>query len=75
MQCSSRSAEDQIAALFEYLAAHSIHQGEVTCIVNSRDNRAVRRQLVESHNGTSFETSKFLCLFANERLPKQHFRL
>lgn len=75
MQCSSRPAEEQIAALFDYLSGHSLHNGDVTCVVNTRDNRTVRRSMVDSHDGTSFETRKFLCLFSNARLPKQHFKL
>lgn len=75
MQCSGKPAEEQIKALFDYLSERESHSGEVMCVVCHRQNRGLRREMVERHGGTSFETRKFLCLFSNERLPKQHFKL
>lgn len=75
MTCRRAGAEEQIAALFEYLRRNDMHPGDVTCVVCHRGNRRTRREMVDGHRGTSFETRRFLCLFANERLPKQHFKL
>lgn len=75
MPGAKRSAEEQIEALFDYLKSHSLHSGEAVCVLNNRNNRRVRREMIEKHPGTSIETRKFLCLFSNERLPKQHFKL
>jgi hypothetical protein len=72
---SRRPAEEQIEALFEYLKADTHYSGEALCVVSHRKNRSARREMVASHDGTSFETRKFLCIFTDERLPKQHFRL
>jgi hypothetical protein len=70
-----RPAEEQIAALFDYLRGLEHYSGEAMCIVGHRKNRNIRREIVAAHNGTSFETRKFLCVFTDERLPKQHFKL
>ena len=70
-----RPAEEQIEALFDYLRTHELHSGEVVCILSHRKNRRQRKAMVTQHGGTSFETRKFLCLFTNGRLPKQHFKL
>jgi hypothetical protein len=76
MPCGGRRpAEEQIAALFDYLEAHEYYAGEAICVVSHRKNRSARREMIASHDGTSFETRKFLCIFTDERLPKQHFRL
>jgi hypothetical protein len=70
-----QSAEEQITALFDYLRGLEHYSGEAVCIISHRKNRLIRREIVDAHGGTSFETRKFLCIFTDERLPKQHFRL
>jgi hypothetical protein len=76
MPCGGRRpAEQQIAALFDYLETQPHYTGEAICFVSHCKNRATRREIVASHDGTSFETRKFLCIFTDERLPKQHFKL
>jgi hypothetical protein len=76
MPCGGRQpAEAQIAALFTYLGGLPHYSGDAICMVSHRKNRATRREIVASHDGTSFETRKFLCIFTDQRLPKQHFKL
>jgi hypothetical protein len=70
-----QSAEQQIATLHEYLRGLEHYSGEAMCVVKNRGNRTQRREIVDVHNGTSFETRKFLCIFTDQRLPKQHFKL
>lgn len=78
MPCVRQPVEEQIRALFDYLSHQSergLFGGEALCIVSHRHNRRARRRVVELHDGTSFETRRFLCVMTNGRLPKQHFRL
>ncbi len=75
MPGAGQPVEQQIEALFDYLKGHELHSGEAVCVLSHRKNRRIRREMVENHPGTSIETRKFLCLFASERLPKQHFKL
>lgn len=75
MPSKRRPAEEQIGALFDYLKGHELYSGEAICILRHRKNRRQRRAIINGHAGTSFETRKFLCVFSDERLPKQHFKL
>jgi hypothetical protein len=70
-----KPAEEQIGSLFDYLRGDEYYSGEAICILSHRGNRRTRKEMVAAHGGTSFETRKFLCIFTDERLPKQHFKL
>jgi hypothetical protein len=75
MPSKKQPTEAQIEALLDYLRGHELHSGEAVCVVSHRKNRRQRKELVRGHDGTSFETRRFLCLISSERLPKQHFKL
>jgi hypothetical protein len=75
MPCAGEPVDKQIEALLNYLEGHELYSGKTVCILSSRKNRRQRREMVEEHDGTSFETRKFLCIITSERLPKQHFKL
>jgi hypothetical protein len=70
-----RSPDEQMRLLSEYLGGHQTFDGDVICVLSHSKNRDQRREMVENHDGTSFETRKFLCIFTDPRLPKQHFKL
>jgi hypothetical protein len=75
MPSRRQPTEEQIKALFSYLKGRELYSGDAVCILSHRGNRRHRKDIVREHDGTSFETRKFLCLFTSERLPKQHFKL
>lgn len=69
------SADEQMSRLKDYVSRYETFDGEAICVLSNRENRAQRREMVANHTGTSFETRKFLCIFTDPRLPKQHFKL